>query len=66
MKKLELKQMENLEGGRDLEAAGANLAMGTLCGVVGLLAGTALPIVGAAIVGVSCGFIFGGGLKALW
>lgn len=58
--------MEHLEGGRNLEEAAGNLAMGTLCGVVGAIAGTALPIVGGILVGVSCGFIFGGGLKSIW
>ncbi|MBG6060682.1 hypothetical protein IWX83_000447 [Flavobacterium sp. CG_9.1] len=66
MKTLELKQMESLEGGRDLEAAAGNLAMGTLCSVVGAIAGTAVPVLGGILVGVSCGFIFGGGLKAIW
>jgi hypothetical protein len=65
MKKLELNQMESLDGGTVEEAAGL-LAMTTLCSVVGLVASVGTTPVGGAIVGISCGFIFGGGLKALW
>jgi hypothetical protein len=65
MKKLELKQMENLEGGDGRGALG-NLAMGSVCGYVGFIVGVAASPLGGFLAGVSCGFIFGGGLKEIW
>lgn len=64
MKKLELNQMENLEGG-DLSGALGNLAMGSVCGYVGFVASFGTTPLGGALIGLSCGFIFGGGLKEL-
>ncbi|SHN64452.1 hypothetical protein SAMN05444395_103122 [Flavobacterium fryxellicola] len=53
--------MEALSGGRDLNAAAGNLAMGC----IGLVTSAGTNPFGGFIVAVSCGFIFGGGLKAL-
>lgn len=65
MKKLKLNQMEPLLGGRDLEAAAGNLAMGAVCSYVGFVSSVAVTPLGGAAIGLTCGFIFGGGLKAL-
>ena len=64
MKKLELNQMENLEGG-SLKGAAGQLTMGAVCGYVGFVASFGTTPLGGALVGLSCGFIFGGGLKEL-
>jgi hypothetical protein len=63
MKTLQLNQMSRIEGGGDTPWWGT-LTMSTVCGVVGVVAGTATLGAGFAA-GIACSFIFGGGLKDL-
>jgi hypothetical protein len=56
--------MENLEG-ETIRGAAGQLGMGAVCTYVGYIASFGTIPLGGAIIGLSCGFIFGGGIKEL-
>lgn len=59
MKKLELHQMECLEGGFDWPAFGGAMAFTTICTFVGIAAATATAGVGI-VAGFACSAMFAG------
>ncbi len=59
MKKLELNQMENLEGG-NWELFGGTMAFTGVCGMVGMLTSAAVTPIGGFAIAMSCGAIFAG------